>query len=89
MSSTCKGCGARIVWMKMAPKDDGTPGGAMPCDPEWKFGDGKKNLIVLDEDSRGHLIVKAEPGVLGREPHWGSCPAREQFKAKKQQISLF
>ena len=76
----CRGCGASILFVKMGPRADGTPGGMMPLDIAWRYGDGRRNLVVLDEQGRGKLLVRPGKGVLGREPHWGSCPNRKRFK---------
>lgn len=79
--STCSGCGAAIIWIQMGPRKDGTPGGTMPVDPEWRRGDGRKHLVVPRKDGRGgKLLSKPGPEWLGREPHWGTCPARKRFK---------
>lgn len=74
----------------MEDKEDGSYGGAMPVEQQWVFGDGQKTLITVDPDTgRGHMVAKAPRHVLGREPHWGNCPDRKKFKAKKAQRSLF
>ena len=52
----------------------------MPVDAEWHYGDSRRNLVVLGEDGRGKLLVKPGEETLGREPHWGTCPKRGQFK---------
>ena len=79
---TCSGCGARIIWIKMGTRKDGKPGGTMPCDPDWLYGDSKRHLVILDDEGKGHLIVKAATGLLGRESHFGTCPKRKEFNRK-------
>ncbi len=83
-TACCQGCKAPIIWVKMGPRADGKPGGTMPVDAPWRYGDGQRNLVVLDEKKRGKLLVKPGPEVLGREPHWGTCPARQRFKKQKE-----
>lgn len=69
---TCPACGQRIIFVKTAAS-----GGTRRtmCDPPWHRGDGRKTLVTRD----GRQIVKAPPSVLGREPHWGTCPRRHQL----------
>ena len=82
-AAICRGCKAPIIWVKMGPRKGGTPGGMMPVDKDWLYGDHRRSLVVLDEMLRGKLLVKPGPEVLGREPHWGTCPARQRFKNVK------
>ena len=82
-TAVCRACKAPIIWIQMGPRADGKPGGMMPLDAEWQYGNGQRNLVVLDEQQQGKLLVKPGREVLGREPHWGSCPARKRFKKKK------
>ena len=79
----CRGCNAEILFVQMGPRKDGKPGGKMPVDAEWRYGDGRRNLVVLGGDGCGKLLVKPGPKVLGREPHWGTCPKRKRFKKRK------
>lgn len=69
---TCRACKQRIVYVPTAKS-----GGAkfMPCQPHLEYGDGKKTLVVLDDQLHGHVIVKAPPEMVGRQPHFGRlCP---------------
>jgi len=68
----CPACGQRVILVKTAAS-----GGVKRtmCDPEWHRGDGRKTLVTRD----GRQIVKAPPEVLGREPHWGTCPRRQEL----------
>lgn len=81
--ATCSGCGASLVWIQMATRKDGKPGGRMPCDAQWQYGDGRRSLVVTDDRELGHLLARASPEVLGREPHFATCPVRDHFKRKK------
>ena len=81
-TATCSGCGAPLLWIQMGERKDGRPGGRMPVDPAWRYGNGRRNLVVLDEAGRGKLLVKPGEDMLGREPHWGTCPNRKQFKRR-------
>ncbi len=80
----CRGCPASILFVQMGPRNDGTPGGKMPVDAAWRYGDSRRNLVVLDDQGRGKLLVRPGREVLGREPHWGTCPARQRFKKRKE-----
>lgn len=66
---TCASCGRRIVWVRM-PKT----GRLMPCDQQLEYGDGRKTLVTHD----GGVIAKAGAHVVGRQPHFGTCPARKK-----------
>lgn len=77
--SSCRGCGAPIVWIK-------TPAGkAMPCDPApvyYKAAPGGKDKIVT---TRGEVVsCEIVPGGeatdAGYRPHWATCPQAGQFK---------
>lgn len=85
---TCPACGHRIIWVQMAPNATGGPGGKMPCNPTWLYGDGRRTLIVLDEGLRGHSVVKAGENVFGRESHFGTCPKKERLKRRQSTIGL-
>ncbi len=78
----CRGCAAEILLIQMGLRKDGKPGGKMPIDAEWRYGDGHRILVVLDDQGRGKLLVRPGKDVLGREPHWGACPARQRFKKR-------
>ncbi|MCZ6507690.1 MAG: hypothetical protein O7A04_06545, partial [Acidobacteria bacterium] len=78
----CRGCGASILFVQMGPRKDGKPGGKMPVDAEWRYGDSRRNLVVLDGQGRGKLLVRPGREILGREPHWGTCPTRQRFKKR-------
>lgn len=91
----CHKCHERILWAVMARKD-GSHGGKMPLNPAWVVSNGKKTLVIMDEDNYGHVVVNAAEGVTGRESHFASCPAAADFRkkekkeaAKEAQASLF
>ena len=63
----CRQCGQEIVFVKSAKRRK-----KIPCDPKLDYGDSERTLVTL----AGEMIVEAGPRVLGREPHFGTCPAR-------------
>lgn len=77
----CPACNQKIVWVPTAAS-----GGTRHtmCDPEWHRGDGKKTLVTRD----GQQIVEAGPEVLGREPHWGTCPEKERLQKLTKKLNL-
>lgn len=77
----CPACSQKIVWVPTAAS-----GGTKHtmCDPEWLHGDGKRTLVTRD----GHQVVEAGPQVLGREPHWGTCPKKEKLKTLTKRLNL-
>ena len=64
----CKRCGAEIIFIRSAKN----PWKKIPCDPRLDYGDGARTLVT----PKGRMIVKASEDVLGREPHFGTCPNR-------------
>lgn len=85
--ATCKGCGAKILWVKTAE------GNNMPCDPE---------LISVDDCDVGTVLVTVDGDVLkvtsqsvvsgedcqpaeGYVSHFATCPEAEKFRKRKQQ----
>jgi hypothetical protein len=54
------------------------------CDPEWQYGDGEKTLVTR----HGEQIVEADGDVLGREPHWGTCPEKEKLKTMTATLDI-
>ena len=80
--ATCRGCGARIVWIK-------TPAGkAMPCDPSpvyYKADPEGKDRIVT---TRGEVVActittGADATDAGYRPHWATCPQAGTFRVPK------
>jgi len=78
--ATCKGCGARIVWIA-------TPGGkSMPCDAQqvfYKAKKGAKGKIVTPNGEVVSAEVTHDLGTatgFGYVPHWATCPAASSFK---------
>ena len=84
----CHKCHARILWVQMARKPDGSPGKKMPLDPAWVVSDGKKTLVIMDEENYGHVVVNAADGTTGRESHFATCPAAEHFRKEKAKAEL-
>ena len=77
----CPACGQKIVWVPTAASDGAKH---TMCDPDWQYGDGKKTLVTRD----GKQIVEAGEEVLGREPHWGTCPKKEKLKTMTATLDL-
>ena len=71
----CKRCGSRIAWVQAMKKHGSgyARGGRIPCEPQLEYGDGEKTLVTHD----GIVVPKAPRHVLGREPHFGNCKARQ------------
>ena len=67
--STCKGCGAEVLWVK-------TPAGkSMPLDAA------PVTLWVVEND--GGKLVSADVrarGVIARRSHFETCPKADEFR---------
>ena len=80
--STCKGCGASVIWITMPSKK------AMICDadpvPYWQK-DGAKDKVVT---YNGEVLSCEFTGDLqdatgiGYVPHWATCPCADRFRRK-------
>ena len=78
-TSTCKGCGARILWVRT------TAGRMMPCEQRavqyWERPDGRHKIVT-----RSGRVVSCEfsgdgpPNGLGHSPHFAVCPKAGQFR---------
>jgi len=76
---TCKGCGAKINWVKMAKT-----GKAMPIDPEPNI-DG--NIILVDFGGTvGIQAAMAEVGFSTPQyiSHFATCPKHAEFRKAKR-----
>lgn len=83
-TATCQGCFRDIVWIITTAKK------RMPCDAElrtvWLHKDGGKRLVLVTDQGvteSGYIVMPDTAGarqVIGREPHWATCPQRQQFK---------
>lgn len=77
--ATCRGCGARIVWIK-------TPAGkAMPCDPSPVYykadPEGKDRIVTTcGEVVACTITTGANATDAGYRPHWATCPQAGHFK---------
>ena len=77
--STCRGCGAPILWIK-------TPGGkSMPCDPApvyYRIVPGGKDKVVTNrgEVVSCEIVSGADATDAGYRPHWATCPHAGNFK---------
>lgn len=85
MLSTCKACGAPIIWIR-------TPKGAfMPADQGLvKYRENPRGKTFLVDDS-GRLIhcdleFDGIPTGMARIPHWATCTYSKQFKRKKEAL---
>ena len=67
----CERCGERIVFVKSAKHRDKL----IPCQPDWEYGDGRKTLVVLDEQMYGRMFIRPGEDIRGRQPHFGNCQA--------------
>ena len=47
------GCHAEILFVQRGPRKDGQPGGKMPVDAAWHYGDGHRDRVVLDDQGHG------------------------------------
>lgn len=88
----CRGCHAAIVWVTMRET-----GKAMPCDPEllteWlddTAGKAASTRTFITADGvaitgrRGTAIEPVTREVVGRVPHWSTCPDAAKFRAAKK-----
>ena len=84
----CRGCQAAVVWVHMRES-----GKAMPCDPdvltEWldeTAGKAASTRTLITSDGvaiTGRRGTAIEPGtreVIGRVPHWVTCPQANTFR---------
>ena len=81
MASTCKSCGAPIVWIE-SPK-----GKWIPCDegivPYKKDRRGPDSIVRQDgEIIRCRLTFDGEPDGSGRMAHWATCPNADQHRKR-------
>lgn len=82
--STCKRCGAQIVFVKMKS------GKTMPCDLPavvyWQDPHGNKTIITAyGETVRANL--KGLPGLgtgVGYTSHFATCPDADCFRSRKE-----
>ena len=80
-TSTCRGCGARIVWIRTLA------GKSMPCDaqPVAFMPSGTGGQMVVTPDGR---VVRADvvkgdsSGSLGYISHFATCPKSKDFRRK-------
>lgn len=83
MASTCKACGAPIVWIKTEPPRMKWE----PCDeglvPYKRVEKGREKVIT----DRGQVIsctfeFDGEPDGLARISHFATCPAADRFRRR-------
>lgn len=88
MATTCRGCGAPIVW-KVSPA-----GRNIPCDPKRLWVDkeaeeaeeGERKTIVTMNGHvvTGRLVEAGTPGsVPGWESHFATCPKAASFRKRR------
>lgn len=82
--STCKSCGARIVWIqthsgKWMPADEGI----IP----YKQSETGKNVVITDKGDVIHCDFEFEglPTGLARIPHFATCPNADKHRKKGKQ----
>ena len=81
--TTCRGCGAEIVWIK-------TPSGkSMPCDATPVYykikADGKEKIITPNGVVISCEIISTpyDAAGIGYVPHWSTCTTPDKFRNKK------
>jgi hypothetical protein len=76
MSDTCRGCPAKILWIKTEA------GKAMPVNAEPMTTTSDALVLYGAEGKR----VTAPPGSArtGSQPHWATCPAALEFKRQSR-----
>lgn len=70
--STCRSCGAEILWVRSAKNGTLMPLDAVP-DPNGN--------VELDDD--GHAVVHGQADMLGGQrfmPHHATCPHADQWR---------
>lgn len=82
MASTCKRCGAPLVW-KVTPKRK-----FIPCDEgliEYQADETSNDILINDKGEVIHCKLKftGRPDGLARKPHWATCPYANEFKGDK------
>ena len=80
--ATCKGCGARVIWLQTANQK------MMPCDPHsvgYKEREKASGKILTQDGRIESCDFTNEPGApTGHIPHWATCPKAEEFKRRKK-----
>lgn len=80
-SGTCRYCGKRIFWMRMAS------GKNMPVDQElynYELSDGNDKIVTPNGEVVSGKIVYGKPGDgVGYQSHFASCPAARQARKRK------
>lgn len=81
-SSTCRGCGAEIVWIKTVS------GKSMPCDASpvyYNMMAGDNDRIVCPDGVVISCEIVADPNRstgFGFVPHWSTCSKADNFRKK-------
>jgi len=78
--ATCKGCGAKIVWVKMPS------GKSMPCDPDlipyWER-KGAPGKVVTPNGEVISCVFDGNPQTatgVGFVSHWSTCQQAQSFR---------
>ncbi len=82
MASTCKSCGAPIIWIQSRK------GKWIPCDEglkEYKVDSSGKDYIVTQ---RGEIVrctfdFEGTADGMGRIAHWATCPNADKHRRRK------
>ena len=79
-TSICKGCKAKIIWIKTVA------GKSIPCDPDevvyWEY-PGAKGKIVTPNGEVISCIFTGDPDTasgIGYVPHWATCREAGRFR---------
>ena len=80
--ATCKGCGARIVWLQTAN------GKMIPCDPRpvgYREREKAKGKVVAGDGRIVSCDFTNDPGApTGYVPHFATCPKAADFKKARK-----
>lgn len=82
MASTCKKCGAPIIWIE-TPKHKW-----IPCDEgliPYQEDQAGKDAIVIQNGAviRCRLTFDGNPSGMGRMAHWATCPYADSFRKRQ------
>ena len=80
-TSICRGCGARIVWIRT------TAGTSMPCDAQpvtFRPSETGGQMVVTPDGRvvRADVVKGDSSGSLGYISHFATCPKAGKYKKK-------
>ena len=80
-TTTCRGCGKPIAFIKSAN------GKSIPVDPEpicFMPEEGLDKFVLMDGTvQRGRALEEADKTAIGYRSHFATCPAADDFRRKK------